>query len=113
MLAPEPALCQFYRHTFLPYKGCQSHPRHYFLVRSAAESSRPSGLYVLLLFLIYNDSCQTNYLNIYRTDLRQILQVGRTTAAGDPSEINLLLIPQGTLPWQPISVGFIHKTEFR
>jgi len=30
------------------------------------------GLYVLLLSLIYfNDSCQTNYLEIYRTDLRQ------------------------------------------
>ena len=96
MLAPEPALCQFYRHTFLSYKGCQSHSGYYVLDRPAAVN-RPSGLYVLLLFLIYNDSCQTNYLNIYRTDLRQILRVGRTTVAADPSEINLLLIPQGTL----------------
>jgi len=39
--------------------------------------------YVLLLFLIYlliyfTDFCQTNYLNIYWTDLRQIFRFDRT-----------------------------------
>jgi len=28
------------------------------------------------------------------------------------SEISFFLIPQGTLPWQPIIVGFIHRTNF-
>jgi len=36
------------------------------------------GLYILLLFLVFNDYCQTNYFKIYRTDLRQIFRVGRT-----------------------------------
>jgi len=39
--------------------------------------------YVLLLFLIYlliyfTDFCQTNYLNIYWTDLRKIFRFDRT-----------------------------------
>ena len=43
------------------------------------------GLYVFLLF-IFNDFCQTNYLNIYRTDLRQIYRVVRSMAVDDQSE---------------------------
>jgi len=39
-----------------------------------AAGSRHGGLYVRLLFLIFNDSCQTNYLKMYRTDLRQVLK---------------------------------------
>ena len=37
---------------------------------------------------IFNDICQTNYLKIYRSYLRQILRVGRTMAARDQSEIS-------------------------
>jgi len=70
------------------------------LARLAAKSMH-GVLYVLLLFLIYfcsyfNDSCHTNYLKIYRTDLRQIFGVDRTTAVNYQSEISLS-IPQGTL----------------
>ena len=43
------------------------------LVRPAA--ARHGGFYVLLLFLIFNDFCQTSYLKIYQTDLRQICRV--------------------------------------
>jgi len=38
-------------------------------------------------------------------DLRQICRVGRTTTVDDRSETSFS-IPQGTLPWQPNSVGF-------
>jgi len=33
-------------------------------------------------------------------------------AADDQSEISFS-IPQGTLLWQPISVGFVHRTDGR
>ena len=36
--------------------------------------------------LFFNDFVQTNYLNIYRTDLRQIYRVGRAVAVDDQSE---------------------------
>jgi len=61
------------------------------------------------MFLIFNDFCQTTYLKIYCTDLCQILRVDRPVAVDDQSEISFS-IPQGTLPWQPIFVGFIHTT---
>jgi len=38
--------------------------------------------------LLFNDSCQANYLKIYRTDLRQIIRAGRTTAVDDQSEFS-------------------------
>ena len=85
------------------------------LARPAAES-RHDGLYVLLLLLIYlflfnfSDSRQTNYLKIYCTDLRQIFRVGRTMTVDGQTEMSFS-IPQGMLPWQPIFVGFIHRTE--
>ena len=62
---------------------------------------------VFFYFFIFIDFCQTSYLKIYRTDLRQM--VGRTMAVlyiDDQSEIYSFLIPQETLPWQPIFVGF-------
>ena len=74
---------------------------HIFLVKTARLLK--AGLCVLLLFFIYfwftlyNDSCQTNYLKIYGTDLRQFLRVGKTTAVDDQAEISFS-IPQGTLP---------------
>jgi len=52
--------------------------------------------YVSYLF-IFNDSCQTNYLKIYKTDLRQILRVDRTMAVDDESEISFL-VTQSTFP---------------
>jgi len=62
------------------------------------------GLYILLLFLVFNDYCQTNYFKIYRTDLRQIFRVGRTTAVDDQSEISFSIL-QRTLPQQPVLVA--------
>jgi len=55
------------------------------------------GLYILLLFLVFNDYCQTNYFKIYRTDLRQIFRVGRT-------QITFSIL-QRTLPQQPVLVA--------
>jgi len=62
-----------------------------------AAGSRHGGLYVRLLFLIFNDSCQTNYLKMYRTDLRQVLKADRTMHVDDQSKISFS-ITQGTLP---------------
>jgi len=59
----------------------------------------------------FNDSFQTDYLSIYRIDLRQICKFGRTMALDDEPE-NSFSIPQGTWPWQPI-FGFFHRIEFR
>jgi len=42
----------------------------------------------------------------------QICRVGRTMALDDHYEISFS-IPQGTLPWQPIFVGLMHRIEFR
>jgi len=76
-----------------------------------ARFSRPG--HVLLLFLFISiDSFQINCLNIYRADLRQICRVGGTMALDDHYEISFS-IPQGTLPWQPIFVGLMHRIEFR
>ena len=74
-------------------------PLLYYLARPDAES-RHEGLYVLLPFLIFNDSWQTNYLKIYQIDLCQIFRVDRPMAVDNQSEISFP-IPQGTLPWQP------------
>jgi len=38
---------------------------------SAIPGFWPTRLYVLLLFLFFDDFCQTDYLNIYRTDLHR------------------------------------------
>ena len=38
---------------------------------SAIPGFWPTRLYVLLLFLFFNDFCQTDYLNIYWTDLHR------------------------------------------
>jgi len=53
-----------------------------------------AGLYsafasYLFFIFIFNDFYQTNYLNIYRTDLWQIFRFGRTVAVGDQSEISV------------------------
>ena len=50
-----------------------------------------SRIHVLLLFLLFNDACQTNYLKIYQTDLCQIFGVVRTMAVVNQSEISFLV----------------------
>ena len=53
-----------------------------------------------------------SYLLMYRTDLCQIFRIGRTADVDDQSEISFA-IPQGMLPWQPVFVGFIHRTDLQ
>ena len=53
-----------------------------------------------------------SYLLMYRTDLCQIFRIGRTADVDDQSEISFA-IPQGTSPWQPVFVGFIHGTDLQ
>ena len=63
-------------------------------------------------FLFFDDSRRTSYLNIYRTDLRQIFRVeGRTNAVDGLSELSFS-IPRGTSPWSPVFVGFIRFIRF-
>jgi len=79
-----------------------SHPVYLnYFTRAAAAQQQLGGPYVLLLFLIFNDFCQTNYPKIYRADLRQMFIVGRTMAVDDQSEISFF-IPPGMLPRQPV-----------
>jgi len=49
---------------------------------------------------------QVRYLDIYL-----FYVYGRTMAVDDQSGISFP-IPQRTLPWHPICVGFIHRTDF-
>jgi len=51
----------------------------------------------LFICLYFNDFCQTNYLNIYRTDLPQTFGVGANVAVDDQLEVSFS-ISQGTLP---------------
>jgi len=45
--------------------------------------------YVLLQFYLicFSDSCQTNYLNIYRTELHEICRIDGTFAVDERSEV--------------------------
>ena len=70
------------------------------------------GLYFLLLFLFFGNFCQSNYLEIYPTDLRLIFMIGEIMAVDDQSEIIKFSIPQGTLPWQPVFLGFCPQNWF-
>jgi len=60
-----------------------------YLARLAAAKSKHGGLLcsVTVSSLFFNDSCQTNYLKVFRTDLRQIFSVGTTMVAYDQCEI--------------------------
>jgi len=51
-----------------------------------------------IFILLFNDFCQTNYLNIYWTDLHPVCWVGRTRAVYERSEVSFL-IPRGMLLW--------------
>jgi len=69
-------------------------------------------VFYLFIYLFINDSFQANYLNIFRTDLRQIRRVGRTIAVEDQPEISFFIC-QRTLSYKPIIIGFIYRIEFR
>ena len=95
-----------------------------YLLQTLALSSKPAGRrcccrsmrqtdrrtntrpFCPCFIFIFADFCQTNYLNIYRTNFHQICRVGRTMAADERSVVNVS-ISQGMLPWQPIFAGFI------
>jgi len=70
---------------------CQTPLRFVSSPQAAAEGGLIFCLCFLFIFFIFifNDFYQTNYLNIYRTDLRQIFRFCRTVAVGDQSEISV------------------------
>ena len=49
---------------------------------------------------VFNDSCQTSYLKVHRTDLHQIFRIESNMPADDQSEISFSTL-YGTLPRQP------------
>ena len=66
------------------------------------------------MFNIFNDFCQTNYLNICQTDLRQICRVGIIMAVDKRPGIRFS-IPQETLLWQLnllVLAASIHRLEW-
>ena len=72
----------------------------------AAEGGRMFCLCLFFFILTFNVFCQTNYLNIYRTDLQQICKLDRTTAVDERSEVSFV-IPQGPLPLATSFVGLL------
>ena len=79
-------------------------PTDNFAVISPPAVREAHELYVLLLFyffLFFSDFCQTNYLNMYQYDLREICRIGTTLAVSERSVV-IFSIPQWTLPWRPI-----------
>ena len=82
--------------------GCSAMPNYYWSTRSARSAGEQGWCSADLLFLILSSAfCQTNYLNIYRTDLHEICTIVRPLAVDELFEV-IFSIPQGTLPWQPI-----------
>jgi len=41
----------------------------------------------MFYFVYFSDFCQSNYLNIYRTDLHEICRIGRTLGANECSQV--------------------------
>jgi len=63
----------------------------------------------LLLFLfifIFSVFCQTNYLNICRTDLHEICRIGRTLAVDKRAEV-IYFDPKG----RSVATNFVGKLE--
>jgi len=56
---------------------------------------------VVKKWLFVNDFCQTNYLNIYCSNLYPVCWEDRTVAVDNRSKVSFS-ISQGTLLWQPI-----------
>jgi len=54
---------------------------------SALRQAQARRVYVLLMFYIFIDFCQTSYLNIYGTDLHGICMIGRILAADERPEV--------------------------
>jgi len=80
------------------------------LAHPAAES-RHGGLYVLplfLIFIIFYDSCQSNYLKIYWTDFRKILRLVELRVWMIKLEISFS-IPQGTLTRKQFSWFYLQN----
>ena len=64
-------------------------------------------------FLFFDDFCQTDYIKNRRIDLRQIFRVGIELYGCMVIGLKLVfLIHQGSLPLQPIFVGFIRRIEY-
>ena len=85
----------------------------YILATRSARSVGEEGLcFARVSKIPFSDFCQTDYLNIYRTDLHEICRIGGTSAVDERSEVTFL-IPRGTLPWQPVfCVGAILTEAF-
>ena len=49
--------------------------------------------FILFIFLVIS-FCQTNYLNIYQTDLHEICRFGRTLAVGERSEVSFSILQE-------------------
>ena len=56
-----------------------------------AQQQHGGYMFCCCFLFMFNDSCQTDYLKIYQTDLHYICTVCRTTAADDKSEISFLI----------------------
>ena len=70
----------------------------YILATRSARSVGEEGLcFARVSNIPFSDFCQTDYLNIYRTDLHEICRIGGTSAVDVT-----FYIPRGTLPWQPV-----------
>jgi len=67
------------------------------------HSSRHGGLHILPLFrfylFIFSDSCQINYLKVYRSDLHEMFRVAKIMAVNDQFEIIIFfdLSPDATM----------------
>ena len=68
--------------------GLRYHYCSNLLAHPICAKRRRGGLVFCCCFKIYfSDFCQTNYLNIYRTDLRKICRIVRTLAVDERSEV--------------------------
>ena len=54
-----------------------------FVVRPPSAEQQQARQAICNMLFCLNDFCQTNYLKIHRTDLRQFFRVGRTMAVDD------------------------------
>jgi len=76
-----------------------------FLVRPPRQA-----LFCCCFLFIFNNSFQSNYVNIYRIEFRQVCTVGRTMAVDAQSELVFRSL-KGS-PCQLVSDGFIQRIEF-